>query len=246
MPSAITIGRTMYTAYYDDSGSPNDTLAVVVAGFVADNAQWTEFERNWNETLKHFGISLFHMKEFAHSRGEFAKWKDHQRIEGQRKERETFLRQLVGHIIVRVRHSFGHAVLMDHYREANREFVLAEGGISPYALCGRTCIARVSIWAQKYAIPETEVQHVFEDGSLNKGDLIDRMFVDKGMVPIFKKKTESVPLQAADLLAYEHLLGNRDIFQKGIDTFDGLRYQFGNWTQYLTNPSIGALTRAKI
>src|ERR1700722_12564024 len=106
----------MYTAYYDDSGSPTDTLAVVVAGFVAEDAQWTGFERNWNDTLEQFGISLFHMKEFAHSRGEFSKWKDHQRIENQKRERETFLRQLVGHIILRARHSFGHAVLMNDYQ----------------------------------------------------------------------------------------------------------------------------------
>jgi hypothetical protein len=131
----------MYSIYYDDSGSPNDTLAVVVAGFVADDVQWREFERNWNDTLKQFGISLFHMREFAYSRGEFSRWKNHQSVKSQRLEREAFLRQLVGNIILRARHSFGHAVLMDGYKAVNREFKLAEADLTPYALCGRTCVA---------------------------------------------------------------------------------------------------------
>jgi hypothetical protein len=65
----------MYTAYYDDSGTSHDTLAVVVGGFLATDEQWRYFERNWNQTLQRFGISLFHMKDFAHSVGEFSKFK---------------------------------------------------------------------------------------------------------------------------------------------------------------------------
>jgi hypothetical protein len=50
------------------------------------------------------------------------------------------------------------------------------------------------------------------------------MLRDKGFAPIFKKKPECIPLQAADLLAYEHFLGARDIFDRGIDAFESLRY----------------------
>jgi hypothetical protein len=214
----------MYTVYYDDSGSPNDTPVVVVAGLLASDEQWVEFERNWNETLQRFGISLFHMKEFAHSRGEFSKWKEHQAIESQRLERERFLRQLLAHIVLRVQHSFAHAVIMDDYRAVNEIYPLAEGDLTPYALCGRTCLARASVWADKYGIPEQNIQHIFEDGSLGKGSFIDRATKDKGITPTFKKKPESVPLQAADLFAYEYFLGCRDIFQKGIDTLERLRF----------------------
>jgi hypothetical protein len=226
----------MYTLYYDESGSPDDTIAVVVAGFVASDEQWKEFERNWNDTLKQFGVSLFHMREFAHSRGEFARWKDHLKVESQKQERQYFLGQLVGHILLRARRSFAHSVLMRDYREVNKEYLLSDGGITPYALCGRTCVARSSIWAQKYGIPESALQHVFEDGSIGKGDLRERILRDKGIAPVFKKKSECVPLQAADLLAYEHLLGDRDIFQKRIDNFEQLRFPLRKLQSLLYEP----------
>jgi hypothetical protein len=35
----------MFTAIFDGSGSPDDTMAVVVAGFVGKAEQWIEFEK---------------------------------------------------------------------------------------------------------------------------------------------------------------------------------------------------------
>jgi hypothetical protein len=35
----------MYSAFFDESGHPDDTLFLVVAGCVAEVGQWTEFER---------------------------------------------------------------------------------------------------------------------------------------------------------------------------------------------------------
>ncbi len=34
----------MYTAYFDESGSPDDTPTVIVAGFVALDESWIKFE----------------------------------------------------------------------------------------------------------------------------------------------------------------------------------------------------------
>jgi hypothetical protein len=220
----------MFTAYFDDSGSPDDTLAVVVAGFVASDEQWAEFERNWNDSLKQFGISLFHMKDFAHSVGEFSKFK------GNKEDREWFLRQLLAHINVRVRHSCGHAVLMDDFRKVNSLLAFEVFGITPYSLCGRTCLASVSNWAKRWGIAEDQIRYVFEDGSKGKGTLEQRILRDKGITPVFKKKRESVPLQAADLFAYEMLAGNRDIFKKGVDSFDGLRYPIRQLSVLLRQP----------
>jgi hypothetical protein len=59
----------MFTAYYDESGSPEQRA--VVASFVASDEQWLEFERNWNDTLRQFGISLFHAVDFSQSVKEF-------------------------------------------------------------------------------------------------------------------------------------------------------------------------------
>lgn len=207
----------MFTAYYDDSGSPDDTLAVVVAGFVATDEQWPHFERNWNDTLRQFGISHFHMKDFAHSVGEFSKFKQN------KESREFFLRQLLSHIKLRVIYTNGHAVLMDAYRKVNETYAL-QYAFPPYALAGRTCIARINLWAERQGISKNEIQHVFEDGSAGRTKLYESVFRDHGLEVTFKKKSECVVLQAADLFAYEILAANRFIFEKGIVDFDRLRY----------------------
>jgi hypothetical protein len=220
----------MFTAYFDDSGSPDDTMAVVVAGFVASDDQWRQFERNWNDTLSQFGISLFHMKEFAHSTGEFSRFK------GNKADREWFLRQLLSHINLRVRHSCGHAVLMDDFRDVNSRYAFEAFDITPYSLCGRTCLASVANWAQRWGIPEDQIRYVFEDGSKGKGTLEQRILRDKSITPVFKTKPPSVPLQAADLFAYEMLAGNRAIFERGVDSFDDLRYPIRQLRPLLRQP----------
>jgi hypothetical protein len=219
----------MFTAYYDDSGTADDTLAVVVAGFVATDKQWPHFERNWNDTLRQFGISLFHMKEFAHSVGEFSRFKQN------KPDREFFLRQLLSHISVRVTYPTAHAVLMKPYRKVNETFAL-DYAFPPYALAGRTCVARINLWAERRGIPREQIHHVFEDGSAGKSKLYESVLRDHRIEVTFKKKNECVALQAADLFAYETLASNRFIFEKGIVDFDKLRYPIRQLEPLFRNP----------
>jgi hypothetical protein len=62
-------------AYFDASGT-EDLQAMSAAGFAASEEQWAAFERDWIALLSNEGIAQFHMKEFAHSVGEFALWKE--------------------------------------------------------------------------------------------------------------------------------------------------------------------------
>jgi hypothetical protein len=212
----------MFTAYSDESGSP-DSHALVVAGFLASDQQWKEFERNWADTLRQFGITLFHSVEFAHSVREFSKWKGHQQNPALKEERQWFLRKLLAHIKLRTRLCYSHGVRMDEWRKVDEIYFLS-ALLQPYALCGRTVVKNVSEWAARNNIPTTEIQYVFEDGARDKGLLQKRIIKDKRFKPIFKKKPEAVPLQAADLLAYETLAGFRDIFDRNVTDFDDLRY----------------------
>src|SRR5579863_4271477 len=175
----------MYTAYYDESGTHSDSIAVVVAGFVASDSQWVEFVRNWNETLVHFGISLFHMRDFNHSLREFSKFKQN------KPDREWFLRQLLGHINLRLTHAVGHAVLMADYGAVNVAYAL-DAVFPPYALAGRTCVAGVNRWAERRGIPKDQIQHAFEDGAKGKGYLADSVLRDHNMKVLFKKKADCV------------------------------------------------------
>jgi Protein of unknown function (DUF3800) len=219
----------MFTAYYDDSGTAGDTLAVAVAGFVATDEQWSHFERNWNDSLRKFGISLLHMREFNHSLGEFSKFKN------RKEERQAFLTQLLSHIKVRAAYATGQAVLMNAYRKVNEIHAL-DYAFPPYALAGRTCIARINLWAGKRGIPKEQIQHVFEDGSAGKSKLYECVLRDHNVEVTFRKKNECVALQAADLFAYEILASNRFIFERGIVDFDKLRYPIRQLETLLRDP----------
>ena len=189
---------SIFTVYCDASGHPDGTKVLAVAGFVAAVDQWLEFERNWKETLSKFGVSSLHMKNFAHSSGEFSEWK------GNEAKRRDFLRQLIGNIVLRVRHSFASAVLLEDWREVNKYYYLEEL-IKPFGLCGRTLVHKVGEWASKWNIEEKQIKYVFEDGDCDKGDFMLRMKQDKKSAPIFLNKDEACAFQAADLLAFEAL-----------------------------------------
>jgi Protein of unknown function (DUF3800) len=220
---AMFLGRwresylSMFTVYFDESGSPDDTAALVVAGFVAPSEQWIEFERNWNEVLSRFGVSSLHMKHFAHSVKEYASWK------GDENKRRSLLSRLINVIRTRVNHSFADAVLMQDYRNVNKRYYLNEV-FKPYAIAGRTCVTKVGKWAERSGISKDQIAYVFEDGACDKGELVHRLKTDLISNYGFQPKSASVAFQAADLLAYEHLLVNTKISAGSLTMFHELRH----------------------
>jgi hypothetical protein len=211
----------MFRAYFDASGSPDDlrTAALVVAGFIATAEQWIEFERSWKEVLQEFEVSSLHMRCFAHSREEYASWK------GNEVKRRRFLSKFISIARTRMRHSFVSSIVMDDYRRVNRKYLLEEN-VKPYAIVGVTCVAKVKKWADKWGIAPGQIEYFFEDGDKDKGNLISHMKEAHGFEPSFLPKEKSATFQAADLLAYEHLLANTKIFtsEAGAVSFSDLRF----------------------
>lgn len=201
----------MFTTYFDASGSPDQGPALSVAGFVATAEQWIEFERNWKTALDAYGVSQLHMKEFAHSVGDFASWK------GDEPRRQSFVKRLANVIKTRARYSVVSCVMLDHYRKVDEIYPLHEMN-KPFALAGITAIQKVKDWAKTRKIDEDEIAYVFEDGDKDKGDLIRCSERDHKIIPVFMKKHQSTAFQAADLLAYEHRLANKKIFDSGTGT----------------------------
>src|SRR5260370_3439454 len=148
--------RNVLTVYFDESGSPDDTKAVVVAGFLASERQWIEFERNWTDALSHFGVSRVHMREFAHSLGEFKQWK------GDENKRRKFLSRLISIIRTRASHSFADAVLMEDYRKVDQAYHLNEI-FKPYTIAARTCVTKACNCAKPEGVEESQIASIFEE-----------------------------------------------------------------------------------
>src|SRR5690349_11648227 len=65
-------------SYMDETGHSDDPNLeyVGMAGFVAPSGTWEVFNDGWRNLTKNAGLDEpFHMKEFAHSQGQFESWK---------------------------------------------------------------------------------------------------------------------------------------------------------------------------
>jgi Protein of unknown function (DUF3800) len=84
----------MYSAYFDESGHPDDSDFLVVAGAVADVQQWVHFEREWKEVLAPLNTTIFHAVEFESGAPPFDGLTD--------KEKDELFSKLVGILCRRV------------------------------------------------------------------------------------------------------------------------------------------------
>ena len=194
----------MFTAALDASGS-GDTSILVVAGFVAPDAGWDDFSREWRDRLAKDGLDYFHMREYAHSVGPWESWG------GDEKRRRALLRDLMSIIVGSVSQKVGSVIATSRFERIPQD-LRRDFGFGRYSLAGRTVAADIRRWAQRERIT-TPIPMVFEDGDKGKGELMKVFENDQLPPPVFRTKKDKVteggaasawlPLQAADLLAYE-------------------------------------------
>lgn len=186
----------IFYAYFDDSGTRGDSDSLTVAGFIASVEQWDAFRSEWEGAMKDFGVSHLHMKDFAHSTGEFSGW------ETQEHKRREFLNRLVSIIGRRVRHSFSATILLEDYESFNEVYPLDEEQGGPFALCVGLTLEQVDAWKKRHLTTSDVVKFVYEDGATGKGFVIDHFGRANDIA--FMKKGEHPALEAADFAAYEH------------------------------------------
>ena len=189
--------------YFDESGTHSGSDTVAVAGYLAVPAAWEHFEQEWRVALADFGLDAFHMTDFANRAQVYEGWEEHE-------YRDRFAR-LVDIINRHVLCSIGAAIPMSAYREAfSTEATGAHA--APYVLATSMCItlaARV-VRAQSF---DARIAYVFESGARGQGDVLEMFTANQRdeanrehhrlLRVAFEGKREFVPLQAADILAYE-------------------------------------------
>lgn len=213
----------MYSAYFDESGTPDTGQFLVVAGGVSDVVQWSQLEREWTETLKKFSVPYFHSAAFEQKIPPFDALTD-------QLADELFYR-LIGIICRRVERTVSQAIRLADYRIINEKYVFAECYGFPYPLLGRSCMGIVDVWARRY--PDRKLLHFFENGAKHKGQLEWIAERDHLQVPTFLEKTQYSQLQSADLIAWCHNLylttsGKvRDRYERGLDRLSECSNQWG-------------------
>jgi Protein of unknown function (DUF3800) len=186
-----------YSAYFDESGHPDDKQFLVVAGCIATVDQWLHFEREWKEVLRPFNTDLFHMAVFQRRAPPFDSLND--------QAAKDLLMRLVGIICRRIEKSFTQVIPLTEYRVINKKYIFAECYGHPYPAIARSCMGRVAEWTQRQSVADEEVRYFFENGAKHKGQLEWIAERDHLPIPIFLEKNQAIPLQAADLIAWHSI-----------------------------------------
>jgi hypothetical protein len=193
-----------FTAYFDASGDAARGPILVVSGFLASAKAWRTFERAWAQALRQEGVTYFHMKEFAHSVGEFTTWK------GDELRRKRLITTLINIIARTAICSFAAGVPVTEWKECNDLYTLDQCKFQPYPLCGWACTEQVYRWCDATRVDQSHVSFVFENGDRYQGNLRTLVNRDFGSVFATEEKKTFGALQATDFAAWQV----RNVLQK--------------------------------
>jgi hypothetical protein len=197
----------MLRSYWDEGGSSADPGCrfMGIVGLVASTEGWERFGPMWKGALDDFGLTHFHMKDFAHWKGQFA-----DRSLWQEPRRRELVGRLLDAIAAAVPRIHGGVMDLTAWRALTDE----ERGyfIDPWYPCMQECVRLASVYAQ---VDGEDVEFVFSQHSEfgGRAKLLwetikaskHRPVVDK-LGPFSMPDMRNVlPLQAADLVAYEYI-----------------------------------------
>ncbi|HEY4356261.1 MAG TPA: DUF3800 domain-containing protein [Acidobacteriaceae bacterium] len=194
-------GRFMafYRGYFDESYSDKSPV-FVVAGFVATVANWIEFEAEWKAVLAEFGISAYHARYFCHRQGEFIGWD-----EDQRQRLMSKLLAIIGRYA-----QLGFASVV-HQHEFKKIIMKKHNMGSVYNMACAGAYLEVGEWAKRSGQTKP-IWYYFDEGHTHAKEAYSTYFdmkKDPNLAGLcmgsitFTDDIICVPLQAADLAAYE-------------------------------------------
>ena len=188
--------------YFDESGTHAGSDAVAVAGYLSTSEQWELFEREWQTALHEWGVECFHMTDFSNRAKVYRSWTDQEcRFRFARLVSIINRHTLASIAIIIPVKSYNHI-----FSKQGKRFV---GG--PYGLAASACFMDAAkVMDADY--PSARIAYVFEAGAPGGGEVlkvfqwnysdIENRTRFKLLSLKFEGK-EFVPLQAADILAYE-------------------------------------------
>lgn len=212
------------SAFFDASGSPS-TEVVAVAGLVFTPDKRQKFQQEWDNCLEALGLAALHMRDFAHSRGEFATWKDDE------PRRRRLINSLLWIVETHVEYTAACGVMIKVYNAANEKYLLEEF-MKPYTMAAASCAFGIAEWAAAAGYGRGVVDYLFEKGDNDQDNLRacwTNLIPAFNAEPMLLKKLDSYPtgyspgriraFEAADLIAYENLKANMKIMEGGGSAF---------------------------
>ncbi len=216
-------------AYLDASGDES-LPSMSAAGFIASEDQWKSFEKDWKAALLKENVCEFHMKDFAHSTGEFVEWK------GDEPRRIKFLKSLKAIMLGNTTASVGVCLFVEDYRRANSHFCVREFLGGPYSVTMMWAILISSFWRDRER-PNDDLMFSIERGDSGQGELFDTLSRINFELPVdalSKRITKPngtieyiTRFQACDFIAWEAQKATRTSHEKGVDEITGRKSFLG-------------------
>jgi hypothetical protein len=66
------------TAYFDESGTHDESAVTVMGGVIATARQWERFDKGFSRAKRRHGFRVFHTKKFKRRSGDFKGWTNEQ------------------------------------------------------------------------------------------------------------------------------------------------------------------------
>jgi hypothetical protein len=217
----------MLHAYFDDSGTHPGSEIVLMAGIFGYPNQLDFLSELWSKKLADpspgkLALKRFHMAECQASENEFAGWN---------RAATDFLVHELGDIIPKAG-VWGYAAAIDRksydqLMTGNIRRVCGDGE----TFCSIRCFQQVRAWAHEFT-SESSIALVFDERPHKKADIVKiydtykegRGADDPALPDIvslsFASSSKMIPLQAADLVAWE-------FYQDAIDTLRGRSIEAG-------------------
>lgn len=191
--------------YVDESGTHAGSPMLTVAGYLFDREQARKFSRDWQKVLGKFRLPAAHMTDAV--RGE----QDYKRAGMSKGDCDKCNRLLIENIKRRAKFGFGASVDPVAYAR----IVGAENNApTAYTFALQSCFVMIRRWAHKASFTG-EISYFFEAGHASQSEA-DRYFRDALLASerakaknhyaghAFLDKRKALPLQAADMLAWQY------------------------------------------
>ncbi|MCH7655901.1 MAG: DUF3800 domain-containing protein [Chloroflexi bacterium] len=192
---------SLYTVYFDESGTHGESNVAVVAGFISNRTEWEAFSREWHQVLSDSGLDYFHMTDFENRRRQFHGWTED--------KKRDLLDKLLPIIHEHTFSSIGCIVLKQQFDSILSDVAKQICG-DIYGYAALTCYRHLGI-----VLKDTDawMECTMETGAKGAGALqlivsedskIPKWQDDNRIISLdFQSKHAFMPLQAADILAYE-------------------------------------------
>ena len=201
------------SGYFDDAGKIHDQPSLVIGGFIGRKEQWESLRSDWEDLLLRHDIKYFHGVDCEHGNREFDKskgrWKHPQ---ARSKCRMEFVEAIVNAGLT----GFVSGLVSADYRALDKAARTRIG--KPFSLVAQTLIVIVKDWANACHVHEL-ISYLFEAGSEGYGEFSDAFSTAKAHEikgNAYRMKScslvgkDCIPVQTADLIAYEysHCMGS--------------------------------------